>query len=248
LLFRAGAPAEVAELDGDGYCQKEKENGGHDEASPPEPGLFERSLAARFDLGKDHIAIFELRFDLRNGQGMGQVAEVDDCRISFLQLKFGWADFNSLLFGGGEKSFCIFIGSDKGIHQPFDLLPDSVRIGFGVVTTEANVLAPASEHVVRRTQDPVVAMASLALGNAQAIEGSPMRAPGEKVASAGMALSADKGHRADLRRRGAMIAVTIIANRRGKVLFFVEGLSVDTGLVFFNLVGREAVGPHIIPV
>jgi len=91
-------------------------------------------------------------------------------------------------------------------------------------------------------------MACLALGNAQAIEGSFMRAPGEKVASAGMALAADKGHRANLRRHGTMIAVTIIANRRGKVLFFVEGLSVDTDLVFFNLVGRDPVGPHVIPV
>jgi len=148
LLFRAGVPAEVAELDEDGHCQKEKENGGHDEASPAGPGFFERSLAAGFDLGKYLIAIFELRFELRNGQGMGQVAEVDERGISFLQLKFGWADFNSLFFGSGEKSFCIFIGSDKAVHQPLDLLPDLVRFCFGVVTTEANILAPASEHVV----------------------------------------------------------------------------------------------------
>src|SRR5437016_3438717 len=61
-----------------------------------------------------------------------------------------------------------------------------------------------------------------------------------------MTLAANIRDRSDARRSGAMIAVTVIARRRRKILFVVKSFRVNAGPVFRILVARDSERPHIV--
>src|SRR6266516_3095313 len=61
-----------------------------------------------------------------------------------------------------------------------------------------------------------------------------------------MTLTADIRHRSDAWRRSAMVAMTIVAGRRRKILFVVECFRVNAGLVFRILVARDSERPHVV--
>ena len=61
-----------------------------------------------------------------------------------------------------------------------------------------------------------------------------------------MALAANVYDGRNAGRRGAMISVAIVAGRRGQVALARHYLPVDAGFVFFDLVGGNFVGRHII--
>lgn len=61
-----------------------------------------------------------------------------------------------------------------------------------------------------------------------------------------MTLPADVYDRRHAGRRGAVIAVTIVAGRRRQVPFARHRLPMDAGFVFFDLVGRDFVRRHVL--
>jgi hypothetical protein len=91
-------------------------------------------------------------------------------------------------------------------------------------------------------------LAGFALRGAHVVESLLVGALVEEVARGGMALPADRGHRLDLGRIGPVVAVAVVAGRRGHVLLIQESLGVDALLPLGGLVGRDLVGLHILGV
>ena len=61
-----------------------------------------------------------------------------------------------------------------------------------------------------------------------------------------MTLAADVSHRGNARRRRAMIAMTIVAGRRGQILLLIESLGVNTLLIFVELIIRNSESAHVV--
>jgi hypothetical protein len=92
----------------------------------------------------------------------------------------------------------------------------------------------------------MIAMAGFTLGYSHFVESLFMRALGEKLGCARMALSANKSNGKDFWRRSAMISVTVVADWSRKVFFLEERAGMDTLPVILELAGRDFIGFHVV--
>ena len=111
---------------------------------------------------------------------------------------------------------------------------------------DADSILLSAKHAIRRCQDLVIAMAGFTLGYSHFVESFFMRAFGEKLSGAGMALSANKGNGRDFWRRSSMISVAAVAGWSREVFFFEERVSMDTLFVILELAGRDFIGFHVV--
>ena len=116
------------------------------------------------------------------------------------------------------------------------------------MTLDADIRLSSGEKVVRGRRDQVVAMTNLALCDPQVIEGLLVGALGEQLSGAGMALPADEGDRGHLRRRGAVVAMAIVADGRRKVFFLEKCPGVNALLIVIDLPDGNPVAFHEISV
>jgi hypothetical protein len=89
-------------------------------------------------------------------------------------------------------------------------------------------------------------MAGFTLGYSHFVESLFMRALGEELSGAGMALSADKSNRRDFWRRSAVISMTVVTDRSREVFFLKERAGMDALPVILELVGGDFIGFHVV--
>jgi hypothetical protein len=89
-------------------------------------------------------------------------------------------------------------------------------------------------------------MAGFTLGYSHFVESLFMRALGEKLGCARMALSANKSNGKDFWRRSAMISVTVVADWSREVFFLKERAGMDTLLIILELVSGDFIGFHVL--
>src|SRR5581483_8159376 len=114
------------------------------------------------------------------------------------------------------------------------------------MTIDAERALLSSDHLIVWLDDRVIAMTSDAFSELLIVESFLVRARLKQFSLAAVALAANVCDRSNARRRRAMIAVTIVARRRGEILFVVQRLGVHAGLIFIELIAGNAERLHVV--
>src|SRR2546423_12968253 len=114
------------------------------------------------------------------------------------------------------------------------------------MTVDAERSLLCANHLIVWFEDRVVAVTGDALAQLSLIEGSLVRTRLKQLSLPRVTLPAHVGNRSNAGRRRAVIAMTVVAGRRGQILLFVNGFGVHTGLVFLVLVARNSKRAHVI--
>src|SRR6185436_16952035 len=104
------------------------------------------------------------------------------------------------------------------------------------------------KHFVAGGCDAVVAVALDALPNLHRVEHHLVRAGLKELRLPHVALTTDIGDGSKAGRRGAVVAVAIIASRRREILSFIQRCCVHTAFVLVVLVGWDLVSLHVLGV
>ena len=112
----------------------------------------------------------------------------------------------------------------------------------------AHRLIAGRQHHVTGLHDRVVAVTGRATGSTHLREDFAMVALVEQLGIDRMALPAHVCNRGHAGRRGAMIAVAIVACRRREIALLADHLPVNALVILLELIGRNFVRRHIIGV
>ena len=113
---------------------------------------------------------------------------------------------------------------------------------------DADGLLARADHFVAGLSDEMITVALNAFTELTLIKRRFVRTDLEQLSLARMARPADIRDRSYSRRRRAMIAMTIVAGRRGEVLSFIKSLGVDARLVICILIARNPEPAHVVRV
>ena len=104
----------------------------------------------------------------------------------------------------------------------------------------------SSNHLIARLGNRVIAVTGDALSKLFLIERSFVRTRLKQFSLTRMTLAADIGDRSYARWRRAMITVAIVAGRGRQILFLVQSLRMNAGLVFDVLIAWNPEAAHVV--
>lgn len=107
---------------------------------------------------------------------------------------------------------------------------------------------PRGQHLVRRLDDVVVAVAGHAGRHPQIGERLLVRALVKELGGGGVTVAADIRHGIDPWRSGAVVAMTTTARRSGEITLFGQHLVMDASLILLQLIGGNLVVFHVARV
>ena len=163
-----------------------------------------------------------------------------------LQFELRLADFHAFAFGQIEDAARFINTGDQFVDaRPHHAGRRKTFVAISVAIDAKRALLRPDQRVIR-FEDRVIAVTSDALAKLFVIERFLVRTRLKQFRLPRMTLAADIRDRRDARRRGAVIAMTVVARRRRQILLHVNRVGVDAGLVFRVLVARNAKRLHVI--
>lgn len=165
--------------------------------------------------------------------------------LGLVLVKPRFTHFHAGGFGGAERIVCSFDGLIELGKAGENGATGTIAVITLSVALHADAAGSCVKHRVRRHMNAVIVMTDYAAGQPLLLKCLAMRALLIHLRLKDVAVCADVLHLVHTRRNRTMIAVTGGARRGGKVTANSESVVMDAGVVFDELVGRDAVRLHI---